>query len=245
MPARHGLAVRIIAWVLGSAAVLAVPAAGVLGWVYAQAAQTNVGDLGFRNELAIPPLLEPTVGADGRKTFDLTLQAGRAELLAGTATQTWGINGDYLGPTLRAERGDDIRVNVTNTLDEPTSLHWHGMYLPAASDGGPHQPVEAGGDMVAHVDRRSARRKPVVPPAPARDHGGPCLSGAGRDVHPRRSVGRHARVAQHLRRRRHPLIVQDKRLRADGSLDFRGSPSSIGILGDETWSTAPTTRISR
>lgn len=145
MPARHGLAVRIIAWVLGSAAVLAVPAAGVLGWVYAQAAQTNVGDLGFRNELAIPPLLEPTVGADGRKTFDLTLQAGRAELLAGTATQTWGINGDYLGPTLRAERGDDIRVNVTNTLDEPTSLHWHGMYLPAASDGGPHQPVEAGG----------------------------------------------------------------------------------------------------
>ena len=49
-----------------------------------------------------------------------------------------------LGPTLRAERGDRVRINVTNGVDEPTTLHWHGMHLPAVVDRGPHQLIEPG-----------------------------------------------------------------------------------------------------
>src|SRR5690606_7889132 len=34
----------------------------------------------------------------------------------------------------------------TNSLSEDTTVHWHGMHLPAAMDGGPHQMVPAGHD---------------------------------------------------------------------------------------------------
>ncbi len=38
-----------------------------------------------------------------------------------------------------------MRVDVANGLDEQTTVHWHGMHLPAAADGGPHTPIAAGG----------------------------------------------------------------------------------------------------
>src|SRR6185503_5913086 len=50
-----------------------------------------------------------------------------------------GFNGTYLGPTIRARKGDRVQLNVTNTLGEVTTTHWHGMHLPAIMDGGPHQ----------------------------------------------------------------------------------------------------------
>ena len=59
-------------------------------------------------------------------------------------TPTLGYNGSYLGPTLVAERGERVRVDVTNGLDEATTVHWHGMHLPAAMDGGPHSPIAPG-----------------------------------------------------------------------------------------------------
>lgn len=37
------------------------------------------------------------------------------------------VNGQFPGPTIVATEGDILRVHVTNNLDTPTSLHWHGM----------------------------------------------------------------------------------------------------------------------
>ena len=111
--------------------------AGVLALVYANSDTTNVGRLGFTQRLKIPPLAEPRLDADGRKVFDLRLQPGTTELLPGKPAETWGVNGAYLSPTLRARRGDRVVVNVTNQLPEASTLHWHGMHLPARADGGP------------------------------------------------------------------------------------------------------------
>jgi hypothetical protein len=61
-----------------------------------------------------------------------------ASCWAGRRTDTWGANGAYLGPTIRAARGDRVLMNVSNELPEATTIHWHGMHLPAAADGGPH-----------------------------------------------------------------------------------------------------------
>ncbi|WP_449538926.1 multicopper oxidase family protein [Ferdinandcohnia sp. Marseille-Q9671] len=105
---------------------------------------TNVGKVKFEQPLKIPPLLEPTIEPDGTKNFTLSMQTGETELLPGKIAETWGINGPYLGPTIRASRGDKVSFNVTNNLDEPSTLHWHGMRLPAVMDGGPHQMVDAG-----------------------------------------------------------------------------------------------------
>ncbi len=47
------------------------------------------------------------------------------------------INGMYPGPTLRWKEGDEITIHVKNELKEDTSLHWHGIMLPANMDGVP------------------------------------------------------------------------------------------------------------
>jgi FtsP/CotA-like multicopper oxidase with cupredoxin domain len=104
---------------------------------------STVGVVEFERPLAIPPLAASTV-ENGVRTFDLTALAGESEFRAGTPTPTWGFNGAYLGPTLRASRGEQVEVRVRNDLDEPTTVHWHGMHLPAAMDGGPHQMVDPG-----------------------------------------------------------------------------------------------------
>jgi FtsP/CotA-like multicopper oxidase with cupredoxin domain len=220
--------------ILGGAAAVTVVLAtvGVGTWLYSRADISTVGDLDFANPLRIPPVLEPDIDAQGRKVFDLDLRSGTSELLPGTTTETWGANGTYLGPTLRASRGDQVVVNVDNGLPESTTLHWHGMHLPAAADGNPHQ-------LIAPGDTWSPSWRIDQPAATLWYH-----------PHP------HGRTADHVYRGVAglfllddpdapsdlpadygvddiPVILQDKRIDGDGSLDT-GTPSfsTIGQLGD-------------
>src|SRR4029077_14292847 len=47
-----------------------------------------------------------------------------------------GFDGAVPGPVIRARRGDEVKVRLVNGLDEPTTLHWHGVRVPNAMDGG-------------------------------------------------------------------------------------------------------------
>jgi CopA family copper-resistance protein len=47
------------------------------------------------------------------------------------------VNGSVPGPTVRLREGDVATMNVTNRLSETTSIHWHGVRLPANMDGVP------------------------------------------------------------------------------------------------------------
>jgi blue copper oxidase len=135
---------RFLAWTGAAVVVLIAIGAGVVGWVYAGADVSTAGRLSFDNPLRIPELLEGERGDDGVVRFDLDVEAGTTQFRDGPATQTWGVNGTFLGPTLRASRGDEVEISVHNGVDEVTTMHWHGMHLPAEMDGGPHQPIEPG-----------------------------------------------------------------------------------------------------
>ena len=80
-------------------------------------------------------------GSDG-KVYDLNVVTGKSEFLSGISTPTLGINGAYLGPTIRCRENDRVTLRARNSLSESTTLHWHGLRVPAASDGGPHQIIE-------------------------------------------------------------------------------------------------------
>ncbi len=94
--------------------------------------------------LKIPPIDEGELQL-GVRHFDLTLQQGVSHFFPDRETPTWGINGNYLGPTLRMREGDKVAFAIHNALDENSILHWHGMDVPAAVDGGPHQNILPGG----------------------------------------------------------------------------------------------------
>ena len=47
-----------------------------------------------------------------------------------------GFNGAVPGPVIRVRHGEEVKVRLVNDLDEPTALHWHGIRVPNAMDGG-------------------------------------------------------------------------------------------------------------
>ncbi len=78
-------------------------------------------------------------------TFNLSIHESTKQLVTGNQTITGSINNEtFWGPTIFINKGDEVHMNVTNNLNESTTVHWHGMHLPSVMDGGPHQVIPAG-----------------------------------------------------------------------------------------------------
>ncbi|MEU8000920.1 multicopper oxidase domain-containing protein [Catellatospora sp. NPDC049111] len=222
---------RVLAVVGVVVLLLCTVCAGAGVWLWNSQVISTADAVDFTRPLAVPPLA-PSRMESGRRVFDLKAQAGTHDFGHGQ-TPTWGFNGDVLGPTLRAARGEQVQVNVTNALDQTTTVHWHGMHLPAAADGGPHQLVGPGkawsptwkvdqpaatlwyhphlhGETAKHVYRGLAGMFIVDDPATSVD-ALPHEYGVD-DV---------------------PLIVQDRKFDGSGKLDDTpGFMSGVGVLGD-------------
>ncbi|MEK7266778.1 MAG: copper resistance system multicopper oxidase [Pseudomonadota bacterium] len=68
--------------------------------------------------------------------FDLMI--GRAQVgVDGRTSDAVLVNGSFPAPLLRWREGEEVTINVMNHLDEDTSIHWHGLLLPAGMDGVP------------------------------------------------------------------------------------------------------------
>ncbi|MCL5669199.1 MAG: copper resistance system multicopper oxidase [Gammaproteobacteria bacterium] len=74
-------------------------------------------------------------GEDGQ-ALDLRIQRTRLRIGEREA-QAVTINGSIPGTLVRLREGQNAVLRVTNELDEDTSIHWHGIILPAAMDGVP------------------------------------------------------------------------------------------------------------
>lgn len=72
---------------------------------------------------------------DGIKIFHLTAEEVFHEFAPGLKSHCWGYNGQVHGPVIEAVEGDNIRIYVTNKLEVPTTVHWHGLILPMGMDG--------------------------------------------------------------------------------------------------------------
>ncbi len=107
---------------------------------------------------AWPPGAPPSAGqtsspalaqAGGQlREFQLTVGRTQWELAPGKVVDAYTYYGQVPGPELRVTEGDTVRVTVKNALDEPTTVHWHGVDVPAAMDGVPDTsgpPIAPGG----------------------------------------------------------------------------------------------------
>ena len=74
-------------------------------------------------------------------TISLDIQQGAVNFLPGNSTPTFGYNGNFLGPTILLNKNDSVSFNITNSLLDITTVHWHGLHVAPENDGGPHQEI--------------------------------------------------------------------------------------------------------
>ena len=73
----------------------------------------------------------------GNGVFELRAVATPMPLAGGEypTSDLWLFNGETPGPEIRVKQGDRVRVHFINELNEPTSVHWHGIRIDNAMDG--------------------------------------------------------------------------------------------------------------
>jgi len=100
----------------------------------------------------------------------LTATDTQANILPGQPTRVWKYDGavlkgdpanlqtipnSYLGPIIRAKRGQKIRIHLNNALSEPTIIHWHGLHVPPEMDGHPRYAIQPGQTYVYEFEIRN------------------------------------------------------------------------------------------
>ena len=69
-------------------------------------------------------------------SIDLTIAEGQ-RMVQGRRGHGIAVNGSVPGPLIRLKEGEPVKLNVTNALDEDSSIHWHGLLVPFQYDGVP------------------------------------------------------------------------------------------------------------
>jgi FtsP/CotA-like multicopper oxidase with cupredoxin domain len=96
----------------------------------------------------VPHAREPAaaLAEPGQRLVEVSLSASvtRLSLVPGLTTEVFAYNGTVPGPMIEVQEGDRVVIHFRNDLSVTTTVHWHGLQLPASSDGSPFDPVEPG-----------------------------------------------------------------------------------------------------
>ncbi|PZV38269.1 multicopper oxidase family protein [Mesorhizobium kowhaii] len=99
------------------------------------------------------PLLANEAGTPGLFKAKLTAQSTTVRFAEGLETPILGYNGTSPGPLIEAVEGDRVEITFANRIaDEASTIHWHGMPVPADQDGNPMDPVATGTDRTYSFD---------------------------------------------------------------------------------------------
>ena len=116
--------------------------------------------------MAVMPKITPRKANPNFKAdveFDLYCRPSKIGILAGSETQVLQysavlkkgpkltlstIPGSYLGPIIRLQKGQKVRIVLHNGLSEATVAHWHGLHVPAEMDGHPMYAIDPGATLV-------------------------------------------------------------------------------------------------
>jgi len=182
-----------------------------------------------RPVLPIPNLLTP----DARNQVNLVVQAGKTTFGPHTAT-TWGYNGNLLGPALQLRKGKALTVNIHNTLNEETTVHWHGLEVPGEVDGGPHGIIKPGGQRTVTFTPEQRAATCWFHPHQHGKTGHQVAMGLAGLVLIEDDESRLLRLPKQWGIDDVPVIVQDKKFTAEGQIDYQLDVMSaaVGWFGD-------------
>ncbi|AJQ94101.1 multicopper oxidase family protein [Gynuella sunshinyii] len=90
-------------------------------------------------------------GSDDPYDYVLTAEPADISLVPGGVTHALCFDGGYPAPIIRGRQGKTLRILFKNRLNEPTTIHWHGLRIPIEMDGVPflsQPPIAAGEDFL-------------------------------------------------------------------------------------------------
>jgi FtsP/CotA-like multicopper oxidase with cupredoxin domain len=182
--------------------------------------------------------------ADTDIHVELTARAGTVVLWPGASTRVWRYVGrllagppgalvpvgdSYLGPTFHVRRGQRVRIDFRNELDQPTNVHWHGLDTPPDMDGHPRDVVPPGATRRYEFTVRNPAGTYWYHPHPMGATATQVYAGlAGLFVV---SDSEEGAVALPTGDRDIPLVLQD-RLAADRQFMYPGGDDREGALGN-------------
>ena len=152
------------------------------------------------------------------------------------------VEGSYLGPTFRVRRGQRVRIDFRNRLDEPTTVHWHGLDVPPEMDGHPHHAVAPGGSYRYEFTVLNPAGTYWYHPHPMGKTAEQAYAGlAGLFVV---SDDAEAELALPAGERDLPLVLQDRRI-DDNQFVYPGGDAVEGALGNWLLVNGSTDRTAR
>lgn len=182
------------------------------------------------NELKIPAMLD----SDNEEGIVYTVRAekGQSEIFNGIETNTYGYNGSFLGPMLRFEKGDKVKIRTINELDEETTFHWHGLEVSGEVDGGPHDALKPGEEKVIEFEVTQEASTLWFHPHPHGKTAEQVYNGLAGLIYIEDDNSKSLRLPNDYGKNDIPLIFQDKTFDDEKQLNYRSAMNEDGTIGD-------------
>lgn len=87
------------------------------------------------------PVLKNNSTQTGVFKTNLTVGEFSHEFAKGIETKCWGYNKQLPAPQIVVNEGDWVEITVNNQLEQPTTVHWHGLDVPPEQDGNPSDAI--------------------------------------------------------------------------------------------------------
>ena len=182
------------------------------------------------NELKIPTLLSRDNEED--IVYTVRAQKGKTEIVDGTKTNTYGYNGSFLGPMLRFEKGDTVKIRTINELDEETTFHWHGLEVAADADGGPHDALQPGEEKVIEFEVTQEASTLWFHPHPHGKTSEQVYNGLAGLIYIDDENSKSLQLPNVYGENDVPLIFQDRVFDDENQLNYKSVMNEDGTIGD-------------
>ncbi len=177
-----------------------------------------------QNSIAIPDTLTGTV-------FNLNVHSDSVQFLPGTKTLTNAFNQySYLGPTLILNKGENVTMNVLNNLGDTSTVHWHGLHVPAMADGSPHNIILSNTTWSPQFDVMNNASTFWYHPHLHMKTGQQAMRGAAGLIIVRDTIEAALNLPRRYGVDDFPLVVQSQQFDANNQILWRGMHDSILLV---------------
>lgn len=190
----------------------------------------SLNDSTGENELKIPSMLEPD-NEEG-VVYTVRAQEGKTEIFDGIETTTYGYNGTFLGPMLRLEKGETVKIRTINELQEDTTFHWHGLEVSGEEDGGPHSVIKPGEENIIEFEVAQEASTLWFHPHPVGKTAEQVYNGLAGLIYIEDENSKSLGLPGDYGKNDFPLIFQDKTFDDKKQLNYSAAMNEDGTIGD-------------